>query len=273
MAWIDILWNVLLWTWSLYDEWISFTENQAYYNWYVFSTVSVKNWNYNNDNYEVDTYWSINTNWRKYRKDTKNPKIYSIEWYLIEESCVALEEEINRMTIACDIKNQQFKLKRRDWTIVFSNASVKVEFWERFDTTFYIPYTAIVTVYDWSMYWSVIEEQSRLSTTSNISTSIVYNKWNQAWLPYILIQGKPSSSITWVTIIIWDYTLTIPVSINDTDILLVDNRWERILKNWSELLSWTWELPKLKVWSNDFQVLFEWSPNVDVYLMTYPTYA
>lgn len=273
MSWFWVLWTLLLGTGYLYESWDDFTENQAYYNWYIFEYVSVKDWNYNNDNYNEDTYWSIYKDGQTFVRATKSPKTYILQWYLLESDCVSLETEINALTQACSKRNQQFKLKRRDWTIVFSNASVKIQFWERRDTTFFIPYTATVTVYSGNMYGSVINEQELLGTTSNITSSINYTWWNEKWLPYILLDCKTWTSVTWVSVTIGTNTVTIPVTLSNTDTLLINKRSGTIWKNWSPLISWTWPIPRLEIGANSFDVTFEWTPNIDVYLMYYPSYA
>lgn len=273
MSWIDTLGTLLLWTWSLYETWDAFNNNQADYNGYIFSLVSVIEANYNNDNYNTTTYSTIYANWDKYWNSRKTAKIYTIQWYLVEASCEALEVEIDAMTKACSQRNKQFRLKRRDGTIIFSNASVAISFEERFDTSFFMPYTATVTVYDGNMYWSVINEQSYEDTVANISTTITNTQGNEQWLPYILLECKVWNTLTSVTVIVWESSLTVPVALISTDTLLINSRSGEILKNWSPLLGWTWTLPVLEIWSNTFQVLFVGSPNVDVYFMTYPQYA
>jgi len=273
MAWCDTLGTLLLWTGFLCDESLELAIWQAYYNGYIFETLPVIEWKYNNNNYTTDTYGTINTNWQKYRQSKKTPKTYTIQWYLLEADCVSLEQEIDKMTKACSQHNKQFKYKRRDGTTLFANASIQLEFGERFDTTFFIPYTATVTVFDGSMYGSVMTEQSRLNTVSNITSIVSYDEGNEQWLPYITITWKAWCSITWIVLSLWEYTLDIPVTLSDTDVLLINTRGGYIWKNLSQSISWNGELPLLEIWSNTFNVYFTGTPNVDVYLMSYPTYA
>lgn len=272
MTWISILWWVLLWTWYIYEESSLGENDKCSFNWYVFPNIEVIENTYWTNNIENTVFNTINRDWVWYIKSFKNSKTLVIYWYLLKDTCENLELAIDEMTQALSIRYWLFYFKRRSWEVVVNTASCSIDIAERYDTTFFIPYTVTVNLFDPFLYSDTLVEEYR-DTLSPLSEYFTVSLWNERPEPFVLLNLNAWSSVSSLSIDINWEIISIDTSLTAWDTLLINSKNKEVMKSGLQNFKFTWDFQKLNFWTNQINVTYTWTLDATVYVLYYPTYA
>ena len=273
MSWVWLLWTTLLGTWYIYPVWTLPTDAWIAYNGYVFPNVEVIEWSYSSGNFDLSVFDTIRTDWSWYDWAYKTQKTINIRWYIISEDCETLETDIDSMIKACSERFWILQKRRRSWVVTVSKALCSIEFWERRDTSFFMPYTVTITILDPFMYEEDLTEIARENITASMNNNFTLASGNEKPSPFVYILCKSWTSVSSLSVSINDVIITCNTSLVSWNSLLINHKNKEVMKNWLQNFQFSWEFAKLKFWTNNVKVSYTGTLSADIYLMYYPTYA
>ena len=188
----------------------------------------------------------------------------TIEWFLVVENNIDLDDLIDDFKLKLSPKNKLLKWKVNWITRQILATMENIQFWAK--NCIIIPYT--ITFKSQESFWSNEIQQSLpiWIVSSSPRTEQVNNNW-QSSFPYILLGFSTwLSSVTSINIIsnwIW---ITINESISDNDILIIDWR-EKCVKLNDVEIDFDGIFPILENGSNTLIFTINWTFSVDISLV------
>lgn len=260
---------------SLVSGWGSTATSDLSYWWYPLNSDIIKFSATNYDNGHIldrTTYNNPIDNWiweiAYYFRD----KVINLTWIIKTESKTKLLEEMDRLKWILFKPWQDFILKygesyRKGRASLTNPESLTSR--EHFHINF-LPLNLTFSVLEF-MEDIVQQNKSYTSRTTPINDEIL-NKWTAtAKIVYTIIFNS-ATSVTSITI--WnseDKTIRINYNFTAWDSLIIDWKELTVKVNWAEV-DYTWQIPKLPVWTSTLNVSPNWTYDISLNLSYFNTY-
>lgn len=104
------------------------------------------------------------------------------------------------------------------------------------------------------------------TTVSSVSSTLleeVINYWKFKTKPIIIFTMNSATSVTSLAFTMWWLTLTISEALSINDIIEINRETLSVTINWNEV-DYTWVIPSLEQWRNNYTVTMNWTYNYDV---------
>ena len=108
----------------------------------------------------------------------------------------------------------------------------------------------------------ITQSQTLTSQTAGFTEEIV-NRWSAKSFPSITILLNSATTVTSISIVMWDNTITVLDTYSASDVIVIDGVNKTVKINSVEV-DYTWTFPVLEVWVNSYTITLDWTYNFDL---------
>ena len=215
---------------------------------------------YNAPRTEVKTFNNPERNWMGLLDYKHTKGILQISWTIKKDTPEKMREEIDKMKKSLYQPNKTLQVIF-DWEIRKNKAYIEdLQFAQKSYTTNFIKFTArFATI---NPYWEKIGGVSNTfwDITDTLQESEI-NDWSAITYPKFIFTFYSASSVSNISLEMWDTAIVINESINADDIVIIDSI-EQTVKVNDEEVNFDWVLPIMEVWANPYTLTVDWTYNL-----------